>query len=117
MVCTPDVTIVGARARNANPLWGAVFTFRRSGATWNQVDMFLPDPGPSLAWLGTSVDIDGNYVVAGAPFEEVFSAKTLALLQTGELLEISAEGLRLTAAGRQRLDAVLARLLASSTAS
>lgn len=55
--------------------------------------------------------------VAGAPFEEVFAVETLALLQTGELLEINAEGLRLTAAGRQRLDAVLARLLASSAAS
>jgi oxygen-independent coproporphyrinogen-3 oxidase len=48
----------------------------------------------------------------GAPPEESLDPKRLASLVDGGFLEIDAAGLRATAAGRARLDAVLGRLLA-----
>ena len=49
---------------------------------------------------------------AGAPIEEALDREALARLVDGGFLEVDASGLRATAAGRQRLDAVLAALLA-----
>jgi putative oxygen-independent coproporphyrinogen III oxidase len=49
---------------------------------------------------------------AGAPIEDVLDRAALARLVDGGFLEVDEGGLRATAAGRQRLDAVLAALLA-----
>ncbi len=49
--------------------------------------------------------------IAGAAFEERLDGARLARLIEGGFLELDGAGLRATAAGRQRLDAVLAALL------
>ncbi|MBT4917542.1 hypothetical protein HON58_03830 [Candidatus Peregrinibacteria bacterium] len=40
------------------------YVFKRSGATWAQVDMLT---GPSSSSFGRSVDISGDYMIIGAP--------------------------------------------------
>ncbi|HEY8015319.1 MAG TPA: coproporphyrinogen III oxidase, partial [Dongiaceae bacterium] len=49
--------------------------------------------------------------VVGREIEEVLAPESLALLVEGGFLELDAAGLRATAEGRQRLDALLPRLL------
>ena len=75
-----DTIVVGAPGEvntGANDK-GAIYVFHRQGAIWSeQAKLFSPfGPNPTLnGRLGTSVDIEGDVIVAGAPFEPAPSAR------------------------------------------
>lgn len=50
-----------------NPNAGAVYVFIRSGKSWYQNSKLVARDAQPDAQLGTSVDIDGSYLIAGAP--------------------------------------------------
>ncbi len=45
---------------------GAVYVYERTGTNWNFVQKLTASDGEEADMLGTSVDIDGDYIVAGA---------------------------------------------------
>lgn len=69
-----QVTITnGAAAASTNTsvgLSGAVFVYFRSGSTWAQQAYIKAFNGESSDRLGYSVDLHGDLIVAGAPFED-----------------------------------------------
>jgi len=48
---------------------GAVFVFVRDGSTWSLQTLLRASNSDEYDWLGSSVAIDGNTIVAGAPHE------------------------------------------------
>ncbi len=66
-----DYAVVGTPSHDAFPLWGAIYVFHHETAGWTQTEMFLPDPSPSLSWLGMSLAIDGNHAICGASIESM----------------------------------------------
>ena len=66
-----DIAVVGAPTKdipNAEGvvITGAIYIFELQGATWNETAQFPQDHPNSTLGLGTSVDIDGDYIIAGA---------------------------------------------------
>ncbi len=64
-----DTIVVGARQANINgtPLQGAAYVYTRSGTTWTQQARLVAADGAAFDFLGKSVAIDGDTIVAGAP--------------------------------------------------
>lgn len=64
-----DTIVVGARQANINgtPLQGAAYVFTRNGTTWTQQARLVATDGAGFDFLGKSVAIDGDTIVAGAP--------------------------------------------------
>lgn len=60
-----DRLAVGAPGADANA--GAVYVFQRSGVTWSQADRLQATDANAGDALGSSVALDGNFVLAGAP--------------------------------------------------
>jgi hypothetical protein len=50
---------------------GAVYVFVRSGTTWNEQQRLIASDGDNSDFLGRSVAVSGDTVVAGAPFDAV----------------------------------------------
>jgi hypothetical protein len=63
-----DTLVVGAPSANSAlfPNWGAVYTFKRTGGTWMEVDFLRAADPFSLAEFGISVALDGSTLVVGA---------------------------------------------------
>jgi len=59
---------VGAHSKtvSANLSQGAAYVFARSGTTWSQQAKVTASDGTSYDWLGSSVDLSGTTLVAGA---------------------------------------------------
>ncbi len=49
---------------------GAVYVFEKQGNTWVQTQKLVTSDRQVNDWLGKSVAIHGNYIVAGAPFQD-----------------------------------------------
>ena len=67
MVCriSGDTAIITSpQLRNQS---GAVFVFERKGGAWSQVARLVAPDGRPGAMLGSSAEIDGDWIVAGAP--------------------------------------------------
>lgn len=66
----PDRALVGAWGNDeAGSAHGAAYLFRFDGSGWPQEQKLLPDPGPSTAFFGFSVAVDGDRAVVGAQGE------------------------------------------------
>lgn len=64
--------IVGAQARNTSI--GAVYLFSGSGATWGQIDRFVPSNAITTMQVGASVALSGTTAIAGAPGDDTLSS-------------------------------------------
>ena len=64
-----DVLVIGAPAKNISGVWarGRVYVFKRTGHVWSQVAGLQASNGQSYDLFGTSVAIDGQMIIAGAP--------------------------------------------------
>ena len=49
---------------------GAAYVFTRSGTSWTQQAYLKMSPNRAEAWFGLAVEIDGDSIVVGAPFED-----------------------------------------------
>lgn len=49
---------------------GAVYFFQRVAAQWNQLNKFFKPGSAGDDRFGTSIDLQGNYAIAGAPFDD-----------------------------------------------
>lgn len=65
--------VVGAYADDvgANTNQGSAYVFARSGTTWTQQAQLTGSNTQSSEQFGSSVSIDGDYIVVGSPFEDV----------------------------------------------
>lgn len=48
---------------------GAVYVYRRSGPNWIQVDLLFAEEGVQYDFFGSSVAIEGDLILIGAPFQ------------------------------------------------
>ena len=63
-----DYAIVGAHKDDDNGAEsGSAYIFYRSGTTWSQQAKIKPNDGAASDKFGRSVDIDGDWVIVGAP--------------------------------------------------
>ncbi len=65
-----DYAIVGAPTENS--FRGAVYIFRRSGATWTQQARLTATDAANYDYFGKSVAISGAYAIVGAPSKNSF---------------------------------------------
>ena len=66
-----DTLVAGAQNDNDNgSSSGSAYVFVRTGALWSQQAKLLPDDGDNNDIFGNTVDIDGDTVVVGAPWDE-----------------------------------------------
>lgn len=74
-----DIIVIGAplKAISGQSARGRVYVFKRFNRSWSQVVGLQASNGLTLDQFGTSVAIDGNMIVAGAPFTD-YSGKTNA---------------------------------------
>lgn len=49
---------------------GTVVLFLRNGSNWQQDDRLIPSSGKNGGQFGSNLDIDGNTVIVGAPYED-----------------------------------------------
>jgi hypothetical protein len=63
--------LIGAPSHPQGNLWGAVYSYHQMSGSWGLTNVFLPDPNPSLSWMGNALAMDGNYAVAGAFIESL----------------------------------------------
>jgi hypothetical protein len=63
--------LIGAPSHPQGNLWGAVYSYHQMSGSWGLTDVFLPDPNPSLSWMGNALAMDGNHAVAGAFIESL----------------------------------------------
>ncbi len=68
-----DTLAVGARSRDTSggSDAGAVYVFARNGSAWTETDLITLDPGAEGDQLGWRVELDGDTMIATAPFEDV----------------------------------------------
>ncbi len=64
-----DTAVVGAPGDDGQK--GAVYVFTRSGDSWTQTAKLTASDGAAGDSLGDSVAVDGDTIVAGAPFDDV----------------------------------------------
>jgi len=64
-----DVVVIGApeKAISGVSAKGRVYVFKRTGQTWSQVAGLQASNGQAYDKLGTSVAVDGQMIIAGAP--------------------------------------------------
>ncbi|MFQ5584843.1 MAG: FG-GAP repeat protein, partial [Calditrichia bacterium] len=61
--------IVGAPQDDSNgSSSGSAYIFVNTGSGWVEEAKLIPSDGASSNWFGSSVDIDSNYAVVGAPY-------------------------------------------------
>ena len=77
-----DLTAVGAYSHGSD---GAVYVFSRTGSNWTQEARLTQTDGTTDDWLGWSVAIDGNRLVAGAPFHHASWQGAAYVYQRGSL--------------------------------
>jgi len=66
-----DTAIIGAPRDETNgDSSGAVYVFTRTGSVWTQQDKLLPQDGASPDWFGKTVDLDGDVLLVGAPYDD-----------------------------------------------
>lgn len=74
-----DTLVVGAPNEDSNGTGtaddtatdsGAAFVFTRSGTTWSLQAHLKPTVVGAGDWFGTAVDLDGDTIVVGSPFED-----------------------------------------------
>ncbi len=63
-----DVLAVGADERFTGS--GALYIFRHDGVQWTQEARLVPVDADSLAWFGFGVQLAGDQVLAGAPYQD-----------------------------------------------
>jgi hypothetical protein len=66
VVVVGDKVATGAGATRP----GSACVFQRTGSTWNQVATLAASDGAPNAWFGSSVAIDGDTVIVGAPLAD-----------------------------------------------
>ena len=68
-----DYAIVGSRYHDVgiNNSQGAAYVFVRTGSTWTQEQKLTSSDGQADDIFGTSVNISGDYVIVGAPGDDV----------------------------------------------
>jgi hypothetical protein len=82
-----SVSIDGEYAIIGEPYWyvlkGSAFIFKRSGSTWSQQTK-LTNPNPD-EWggFGSSVSIDGDSVLIGAPFDDGINGSAFVYKRSG----------------------------------
>ena len=64
-----DTAVVGASRQTSQNNRGAAYVYLRSGGTWSQQQKLVPSDVVDGDVFGTSVAIDGNILVAGAPIK------------------------------------------------
>jgi len=64
-----DYTVIGAYGDDTSK--GAVYVFKRSDATWSQQAKLVASDGYNNEHFGFSVDISGEYFIAGARYDTV----------------------------------------------
>ena len=110
-----DGARVAVRRRRAPDSWLAAVETSGHG-TQERIRLQRGDAIDEMMMMGLrlveGVDRDRLRSVAGEDFEAVLDRKRLADLAEGGFIELDADALRATAAGRLRLNAVLAELLA-----
>jgi hypothetical protein len=64
-----DLVVIGAPEKTISGVWakGRVYVFKRVGKIWSQVVGLQASNGQSFDLFGSSVAIDGQMIVAGAP--------------------------------------------------
>jgi len=68
-----DYAVVGATGKDDNgSASGAVFVFKRNtvSGSWFQVDKLLASDGAASDQFGYTVDISGDFIIIGAPFDD-----------------------------------------------
>lgn len=67
-----DVVVIGAPEKTISGVYGKgrIYVFKRTGNTWNQVVGLQASNGQTYDRFGSSVAIDGQMIVAGAPFTD-----------------------------------------------
>ncbi|GJM25097.1 MAG: hypothetical protein DHS20C16_15120 [Phycisphaerae bacterium] len=63
-----DTAIIGAPEDFFNP--GSAYIFVRSGGVWTQEDKLVPDDGEADDEFGSSVAVDGDTAIVGAPYDD-----------------------------------------------
>ncbi len=64
-----DYAVVGADFHNSRQ--GAAYIYHRNGATWTEQAKIIHSDAASNDDFGWSVDIDGDYIISGAPWNDV----------------------------------------------
>ncbi|MFS4491468.1 T9SS type A sorting domain-containing protein [Maribacter sp. 2308TA10-17] len=64
-----NIIVVGAYRFNENGVEsaGAVFVFENMNGTWTQVAKLIPSDSGSSDFFGSSVALDGNFIIVGSP--------------------------------------------------
>jgi hypothetical protein len=67
-----DVVVIGAPEKTISGVWakGRVYVFKRTGNVWSQVVGLQASNGQAYDLFGTSVAIDGQMIIAGAPYTD-----------------------------------------------
>lgn len=72
-----DYAVVGAPYTEIGPAGnisqGSAYVFKRSGNTWTQMAKLIDADGSSGDYLGTRLAISGDYIIVGAPGDDVGS--------------------------------------------
>jgi len=65
-----DYTIIGAKGDNENGAYsGSAYIFKREGTGWVQKTKLTAWDGGAQDYFGSSVSIDGDYAIVGAPYD------------------------------------------------
>jgi FG-GAP repeat len=75
-----DTAVVGAPGADADR--GAVYVFGRIGDAWVQTAKLTASDGSDGDWLGYSVAIDGDTIVAGAPHDDAGATTDIGSVYT-----------------------------------
>jgi hypothetical protein len=101
-----DTMVVGAPGADVavgGSARGAVYVFTLSGSTWTQTAKLTASDGADGDHLGTSVDIDGDKIVAGAEGDDSEAGSAYIFNRTGSP---TTQVAKLTASDRHSLDAL-----------
>ena len=65
--------VIGAEKKNieGNHYQGKAYVFYRNGNNWYEQNELTASDGTDYDFFGSSVSIDGNYIIIGAPFKNV----------------------------------------------
>lgn len=77
-----DYALIGAYAKNDET--GAVYVFKRDGASWVQEAKLIASDGAKNDDFGYSVSINGNYAIIGAPGDDTKGSAYIFSLNDNE---------------------------------
>lgn len=74
-----DIVVIGAPEKTISGVWakGRVYVFKRTGDVWSQAVGLQASNGQTYDLFGTSVAIDGQMIIVGAPYTD-YAGKTEA---------------------------------------